>query len=603
MFYRSTNEMRTKTLSIGMLVALSLLLSVVPLASAQTDSLAVWENIADGTLTSTWAETSAANWKGQNESGVWSYNNTATASLNWTYNASITGSRWMQTWEATCDDPEGGIGSAMFVDATHYYAVIYYLSFNGTDPAIYIIYDNAGTVSYWDATPGEWTTNQSNATDYTNYEKDYQNGWVRFKALWNWNDALDSCTVRFKAWETTGDELPIWLCDTNISAAQTSTYPGLVVDKRWDLDAATTLFRRIWFWNLSYTMTVGLNHVIDCPTVSINDLLTTWVDAEDPDLWNATQLYKDFINLFDLTSFYDDDFYMAPANQNDTVYVFTMMVTDMDDFWDMYFPAPPDDLPDNVLLFSIYETIDGSDNTSDDFLIRWDTDNDGVYEATDVAMWTNDTLTMYYNGWTPVDAPEVPNYVVMASGASTSSYAGEVFRDALYWTRAVIINWDVMMNGSSGERIGSDECRMSMVFYDNNTDEFATLQDFYPGDDDDHYINTDGRNKSRNPVWYEENDSSFWTLFTVDTGITGEPLSDPDDPAAPPSESLGWAGAVAKIILELVLVFIALGVVYFVVTDWLHKSKHTIKDTMEMFKVIFIAMVILGVAAILVAMF
>jgi hypothetical protein len=307
-----------------------------------------------------------------------------------------------------------------------------------------------------------------------------------------------------------------------------------VVDKRWDLDASTTLLRRIWFWNLSYTMS-GLNHVIDCPTVSINDILTTWADAETPDIWNATQVYKDFINLFDLTSMYDEDFWGETGNQNDSVYVFSIMVTDMDDYWDMYFPAPPDDLPDNVLLFAVYETPDGTNNLSDEMLIRWDTDNDGDYEATDVAMWTNDTLTMFYEGWTPVDEAEVFEHVVMLSGASTSTNAGAVFRDSLYWYRAVIINWDTMYNGSSGARIGDDTCRMSMMFYDNDTDSIAVLQDFYPGDDDAHYANTDGRNKSWDPMWFLENTSDFWTLFTIDTGISGEPLSDPVDPV----ESVG----------------------------------------------------------------
>jgi hypothetical protein len=310
-------------------------------------------------------------------------------------------------------------------------------------------------------------------------------------------------------------------------------------------------------------MTVGLNHVINCPTVSILDIMTTYVDAEDPDIWNATQLYKDMINLFDLTSFYEESFFMQPANQNDTIYVFSLMLTDMDDFWDMYFPAPPDELPDNVLIFNIFETIDGSNNDTDDFLIRWDTDNDGTYESTDVAMWTNDTLTMYYNGWIPVDAPEVPEYVVMASGASTSSYAGEVFRDALYWTRTVLINWDNMYNGSSGNRIEEDECRMSMVFYDNNTDNIAVLQDFYPGDDDAHYMNTDGRNKSCNPVWYQENDSSFWTLFNADVTITGEPLSDPEDPTDIPfSETTNYlTQTVLPILIAVVMIGLIVGMI------------------------------------------
>jgi hypothetical protein len=180
---------------------------------------------------------------------------------------------------------------------------------------------------------------------------------------------------------------------------------------------------------------------------------------------------------------------------------------------------------------------------------------------------------MYYNGWTPVDAPDVPEYVVMSSGASTSTYAGEVFRDALYWHRVVLINWDNMYNGSSGNRIGDDECRMSMVFYDNNTDNIAVLQDFYPGDDDSHYVNTDGRNKSCNPVWYQENDSSFWTLFNADTTITGEPLADPEDPTSVYDNLSPATTNILRVILPMLLaVFILVLIIGVIFTMGLTKE-------------------------------
>jgi hypothetical protein len=149
----------------------------------------------------------------------------------------------------------------------------------------------------------------------------------------------------------------------------------------------------------------------------------------------------------------------------------------------------------------------------------------------------------------------------MSSGASTSTYAGEVFRDALYWHRVVLINWDNMYNGSSGNRIGDDTCRMSMMFYDNNTDSIAVLQDFYPGNDDSPYANTDGRNKSFNPVWYTMNDSSFWTLFTADTGITGEPLSDPEDPVSIYDDLDPTTTNLLQVVLPLLIVVALIGLI------------------------------------------
>jgi len=49
--------------------------------------------------------------------------------------------------------------------------------------------------------------------------------------------------------------------------------------------------------------------------------------------------------------------------------------------------------------------------------------------------------------------------------------------------------------------------------------------------------------------------------------------------------------------------FVALGMVYMLVTNWMNSKKHGIKETMELFKMLFFGLIILGVAAILVAVF
>lgn len=58
--------MQTKKASILLILGIVLTL-VTPLSIAKTDNLAVWENIANGTLTSTWNENVDGEWKGQKD--------------------------------------------------------------------------------------------------------------------------------------------------------------------------------------------------------------------------------------------------------------------------------------------------------------------------------------------------------------------------------------------------------------------------------------------------------------------------------------------------------------------------------------------------------
>jgi len=404
------------------------------------------------------------------------------------------------------------------------------------------MYYNSSEIFYWDEGVG-WDTNVSNATDYSgDCEVDYLTGsQARVKAIWNWetDDGTSNCTVRFKIWDPSGDEPIQWMVDVgftyhelDVFAGISGYYPGIVADHSWeDGGDTTTLFRRIFFWELYYDLYAPLvNNEIACPTMTADEFYTTWDEYMDTeDIWNETQLFKDFINHFDLDAIYTDDLWGDADNQNDTTYVFSLMMTDSRDFFEEFFGDDiPDDFPDNVLGMYVYNTPDGSQNESDYMLLRIDTDNNGVYDSYDYAIWSNDTDQILYQGWTPFEGW----FADMFSGAVWSGEFGEVFRDDTYFMWEVFINWDMIYNGSSGNRVGTDICRMSIGWYDNDTDVMLLLQDFDPEEDTSPYPATDGRNASRDPVWEEYNDSSNWLYFYVDESISGEPMADPEDPEA-----------------------------------------------------------------------
>jgi hypothetical protein len=520
-----------------LLVTLVTTLFLATTASASLNSLAVWENIAGGTLTSTWSETTNANWKGQNVSGAWSYNCTTNA-VNWTYNTTVSGSRWYHTWEVTSDDAEAGVGSGQFKDATHFYAVIYYVAFNNTTPACYIIYNNAGTINYWDDGVG-FTTNISNATDYTATEYDFTSGYVRIKAEWNWKqNTSGDCTVRFKVWSPSGTEPILWMVDEIITVypgdASTTYKSGLVVDGRWDIDPAQTLFRRIFFWSLTYDLySTTQKPKIVCPTYDAMDFYTLLTNLPT-DVWNSTQTLKTFFNTWDLTSYYDDAFYDA-GDYNDTNYVFTNMLVDFTGFWRELYPNTPlpTETPDNALIIYSYETIDGNTNTGDEYLIRIDSDNNGVYNSYDYAFLMHSQGTFQaYQGWTVLNDPD-QWYGRITDSWSSSGTVGEMFADHGYHIWTAYINWDLLYNGSSHQRIGQSLCRISISHWNENDSLLSIWQDWNQTNDITQKTASEQHNSSRTPTWRLFNTTTNWGYFSVDDTIGGaDPFTDPDDPAS-----------------------------------------------------------------------
>jgi hypothetical protein len=173
-----------------LLSILILTLMTAPLVFAQTDSLSVWENVANGSLTSTWVENETADWKPQNVSGVWMYNCSVTADVSFTFNETYSADRWFDTFEVVSDDSEAGVGSVMVNNLTSYYAIIYYYSAvdigpkDGSPCAHLVCYDE-DHFDYWNGTGFE--SNESNASDLDNgWEKDYSAGdFYRVKVMWD----------------------------------------------------------------------------------------------------------------------------------------------------------------------------------------------------------------------------------------------------------------------------------------------------------------------------------------------------------------------------------------------------------------------------------
>jgi hypothetical protein len=294
------------------------------------------------------------------------------------------------------------------------------------------------------------------------------------------------------------------------------------------------------------------------------------MDAIDTDdIYNQTQLFKTYINLWDLDVIYTEDFYGATGNQNDSTYVFSLMMTNARAFFeDMFGPGIPDDFPDNIFSMEVYNTPDASQNESDYMLLRIDTDNNDVYDSYDYAIWSNDTDLITYQGWTPFTTDF---FADMYGGPVWADEFGEVFRDDTYFMWYVTINWDMIYNGSSGERVGDDLCRMSIGWYDNDTDVMLLLQDYDPTDDANPYPATDGRNASRDPTWQTFNDSSNWLYFQVDTSISGEPMADPEDPLTEAEEFTANLDGLTAILYAFVQVIFILGLIGLImasITKW-----------------------------------
>jgi hypothetical protein len=567
---------------------LMMLMLTASLTTAQTDSLNVWENIAGGTLTTTWTEKTTTTWAPGNVSGIGYYNCT-TAGINWTTPSGAIfgdqGHRWYQTFEVKVDDANMGIGCIYaYHNATNWDGWLYILDDRyDANPGLYLVKNAAGTVKYANATTG--TINMSNAIDYSgDCEVDYLNSVCRVKSIYNgYNHSL-----MVKIWDPTGDEPVTWLYNshsTKIKATASNNMTCGLLAICGDGESDKAMFRRIFFWNLSYDLYGATTKPeIICPTydaMSFFDFLMTLSDA--PDLWNQTALMQGFFNSWDLTSTYTNKtFVTTKTNSNDTTYIFTNMLTNFVDFWEELFPADPlpDEAPDNTLLFNIYATPDGTPyGEADDYiLIRIDSDNNGVYNNYDYAIWGNATgfdTGHFYRGWTELTDPD-QWYGLVGEAWSTSDDYGELFKDRGYHIWGVYINWDLLYNGATGERIGDDLCRMSISFYDKNSTHLIIGQDYNESNDRTNKTASDKHNGLLSPTWEGANITTNWFYFQVDESLSGEQMADPDDPyyESYPQVEINIVTIAIPILLVVFLMFMVLsgaiatpqGIIAFLIT-------------------------------------
>ena len=596
-----------------MTLVVSLLFLLIPLSSAQIGSLAVWENIADGSLVCNWYETGDSDWSPYNDSGTWQYN-CSSNTFSVTVNNTTIGDRWYHTFEATSNDATAGIASLQTIDltgaTTSFYAVVYYLSFEGGSPATYIIYRDDGTDYYWNESGGLWDE-KANGTNYYGQEVDYYSDFIRFKALWNWAD-LDvagdnlNCTVRFKFWDPASDEPVDWMVDDAFTMYGSTTaqnyYSGIGADGT--NDPALTKFRRIMFWNLSFDYYDEETQIpqIACPTISATNFFDYWNAYYDTDdFWNSTQVLTEFLNIFDLISFYDDDQYDGVTDQNDTTYTFSLMIVDIDEFIDEFFDEAPDwllDFPDNLLFVRTYFCPDGSENDSDFGILRIDTDNNANYDDYDMAYYIDGTGYDVYLGDEAVVSPE--DYCYLAVGAG--GLEADMFRGADYLVYTYLINWDLVYNGTSEERVGTDICRMSLGWYNKDTDVMSVLADF-----DEENDTTMLTPASESDDWAVDDNTTFWLYFYVDESISGDEMADPDDPTTP-SEDLDEVtgqnyGFISKLLLGMMTIFIAMALIYYIIVSWTSKKNKKAKDLIEMIKLIVFVMIGLIIVSMLIAVF
>lgn len=459
------------------IVATILILLFASPALAQTGSLAVFENCADGELINNWVENASIQWNPQNESGDCRYEWNCTGSEDG-YGTTInetTGHRWFGYTEVQSNDTSILTGPIIAYNNSEDYLCIL---MNQSAETIYICHYN-GSFTYYDATNDTWSTNMSNVTNYDTEDEQ-----------WYWEYASDYCSMKwlynryngsinFKAWTGAAmsyTEPTSWLIDVNSDLFKYSSdvSEGLVAADEMD-EAAEVYFRRIMFWNLTYELdeTSG-KPLISVPlysAVTFFDEMGEMFEYADS-FYNATTAVINFFNMFDLESWmeYPAEVDESAYDQNDTVYVFSLMLTQfkafVEDVWGdeaAYFA------PDNLLFIAVEACTDGSDDDGDYCLIQFDSDQDGDYEDWEKSYmisgnYSSDTATSY----TGIVADEEPTFYVLGDKQNSSDNI-IMHRFASYAWYLFLINPDYILTSDGGDPIDVDDyVNISIVIGDYN---------------------------------------------------------------------------------------------------------------------------------------
>lgn len=597
-----------------MILTLLTISFLVPLTVAQTDSL-IWENIPEGVYLNDWVENSPDEWEPYNDSGIGVVNFSGNV---WGYilNDSVAGHRWYQTFEVQSDmDGEFVVSAIMSVmssniseDNTNFYAMIYYLfdPLYPLDPhaGLYMIRYVAGTPYYYnESAEDKWDTNMSNATSYCQAEADYYSSFCRVKALWNFYDEIEEdFSARFKIWDASGDEPDTWMLDSEFSSYEIGAtnsnmwYSGIGADNEL-CPGNLVQFRRIAMWNLSYDLYDDNVAYIGVPQYDATTLFEDMDEmSEVDDYWNYTSMFVDMINSWDLTSFYNENNISEIGAQNDTVYVFSVMTTGWEDFFDEHFAEEWWEdwgdavFPNNILVIHAYNPTDGTADGDpiewDDFCrLRFDFNNDG-YDANDYMFEVDGTDTLFgYWGFTQVipDSPDEWYGEGYYDYIDDDSW-GNMFRDYEYPNYAFFLNWDLISGGIDV----NTPVNISISFLDNESDDYSIWQDW------DELDEITPRWESDNETWQSSNTTTLWGIME----ILGDPLDfdDPEEPSADePAHLLKNAEGVNPALVILLTIVILLWGAYNVWNLFTGTKKITIQSIKDQLIVVVILVVVIVV--------
>jgi len=581
--------MRKMNAKVGasVLATVLFLMMLLPTSIAQTGSLAVFENCADGALVATWTENATDQWAPQNSSGDtrYKFNCTGVADGYGTVVNTTSGHRWFGYTEVQTNDTDLMVGPIF--------------GYNGTEDYMCVMLDQAadsifiakytGDFAYFNTTDGSWEDERTNGTDYDGGGETYYWEYVGNYSMMKWIYNSEPGQLNFKTWTgaAMGNEPTNWLINithTNLSYSSDISQ-GLFSynDKAEQMEA---YFRRIMFWNLTYDTSASANPdftgrpQIDVPIYDAATFATEMASlfTMNDSAYNATTAVKDFLNLFDLQSFmrFPASLNETVDDQNDTIYVYSVLLNEVADAVDESFPAFPDNftVPDNLLYIVVEDTTDGSDHANDYCLLQFDCDADGTYEDWEksyyvVGNYSTDTYASYTGNTSDGEVS-----LNMFGWVSNSSSLVRIHRFDDYKFYHFLIDPDQLLVSDGGSAVGvNDEMGFSLVIsnYNETGGTAPELSVWHAWEETDGYNHNDSRGSPySDDLLGNATNEDLWGLMLF-SSTAGNETTMYSSPAASSDSLATTISVLLRAIIYFVLILALMGFVVGVLSKIINK--------------------------------
>ncbi len=494
-------KMNKQTLGAGVLATILILMMFLPTSVAQTNSLAVFENCADGALVATWTENATDQWAPQNSSGDtrFKFNCTGVADGYGTVVNTTAGHRWFGYTEVQTNDTDLMVGPIF--------------AYNGTEDYLCVLLDQAaekiyiakwnGSFYYFNSTDGSWEAAVANGTDYDSADEQYYWEYASDYCLMKWIYNSEPGQLNFKAWTgaAMGNEPTNWLINithANLSYSSDISQGLFAYNDKAELMEA--YFRRIMFWNLTYELNATDVPQIPVPLYDAYTFATEMaaLHTMEDSAYNTTVAVRNLLNKFDLESFmrWPESLNEAVDDQNDSIYVYSIGLTDFSDAVEESFSDFPDDftVPDNLLYIVVEDCTDGSDHSNDYCLLQFDCDNDGTYEDWEKSYYLSGNYsTDTYDSFTG-NVSDGETSLNMFGWVSNSSNLVRIHRFDDYKFYHFLIDPSELLLSDGGSPVGVDtEMGFSLVVsnYNETGDTAPELSVWQGWDESDGYLHNE----------------------------------------------------------------------------------------------------------------